>query len=108
MKAYLKKIRGRWYIASGAIGFPTTFSQDEWFSKYFKDNQSILITTDKTESSICKIIPSDTGKDFDCIVYDLSTNSPVGNVSICYDFFVKLKITGEFYFDKDIEHDNKG
>lgn len=101
IKAILKRIRGKWYIASGPIGFPTTSKQDECFSRYIKDTENITITTEKTDSSFCRIVPHDTGEDYLCEMYDSDNDKQcIDTVNICYDFFVKLKIDGEFYFNR--------
>lgn len=100
IEVVLKKIRNKWYIASGSIGFPTTIRQNDCFSKYIKENENLTITKDVVKGSFCKIVPEDTGEDYLCKMYDVESNEFIGTVNICYDFFTKFKIDGEFYFNR--------
>ena len=102
MKVHLRKLRGYWHLASGAVGFPTTSRQNDCFSKYIDGDQAELtITPTKTDSSIVKIVPTDTGKDYLCEMYDANTGEFAGTVNICYHYFEKLHIDGEFYFNRN-------
>lgn len=103
LKVVLKKIKNKWYIASGAIGFPTTIRQNDCFSMYIKNNEELTITKELTPSSLCRIVPEDTGEDYLCKMYDVKSGEAVGTVNICYQFFTKFKIDGEFYFNRVID-----
>lgn len=109
MKIYLKKIRGNWHLASGAIGFPTTVEQHDCFSRYISgDSAELTVTTDRTDLSLIKIVPKDTGRDYLCEMRDANSNELVGTVNICYHYFEKLHIDGEFYFNRVEENGDRG
>ena len=102
INATLKKLKNRWYIATGPLGFSTTNDQRDVFSRRIKGNsEKITITKDRNEKSFYKIVPKDNCIGYDCDVYDVNDSEEyVTTLFLCYAFFEKFNINGEFYFNR--------